>query len=54
MGEAAIRDKFDEYRNTNFNKEIEDVFNIMEIYITENINKKYNIKKYVFTIFIPC
>ena len=53
MGEAAIRDKFDEYRNININKENEEALNKMEKYIKQNINKKYNFKKFVFTIFIP-
>ena len=53
MGEAAIRDKFDEYRNININKENEEALNKMEKYIKQNINKKYNLKKFVFTIFIP-
>ena len=53
MGEAAIRDKFDEYRNININKENEEALNNMEKYIKQNINKKYNFKKFVFTIFIP-
>ena len=53
MGEAAIRDKFDEYRNININKENEEALDKMEKYIKQNINKKYNFKKFVFTIFIP-
>ena len=53
MGEAAIRDKFDEYRNINIDKENEEALNKMEKYIKQNINKKYNFKKFVFTIFIP-
>ena len=53
MGEAAIRDKFDEYRNININKENEEALNKMEKYIKQNINKKYNFEKFVFTIFIP-
>ena len=53
MGEAAIRDKFDEYRNININKENEEALNKMEKYIKQNINKIYNFKKFVFTIFIP-
>ena len=53
MGEAAIRDKFDEYRNININKENEEALNKMEKYIKQNINKKYNFKKFVFTIFLP-
>ena len=54
MGETAIWDKFYEYGNININKENDDSFNKMEKYIKENINKNYNFKKFVFTIFIPC
>ena len=53
MGEAAIRDKFDEYRNININKENEHAMEKMEKYIKNNYNKIFDFKTCLSAVVIP-
>ena len=53
MGEAAIRDKFDEYRNININKENEHAMEKMEKYIKNNYNKFFDNNFFYSAIVFP-
>ena len=53
MGEAAIRDKFDEYRNININKENEHAMEKMEKYIKNNYGKFFDNNFFYSAIVFP-